>query len=72
MGFKTCDNFGITDAEGNNFDAFMGYELVEGALSGFGGKYMESSIVTTLNEEDNEILTKEFVTPAKMKFPCQW
>lgn len=71
-GFKTCDNFGITDAEGNNFDAFMGYELVEGALSEFGGRYMESEIVTTLNEEDNEILTREFVTPAEMKFPCQW
>jgi len=72
VGFKTCDNFGITDAEGNNFDAFMGYELIEGGLSGFGGRYIEAEVFATLNEEDNEILTREFVTPAKMKFPCQW
>ncbi len=71
-GFKTCDNFGITTIDGKNFDAFLGIELVEGGLAGFGGKFIEPKIFEELSEEENEEFTKCFSTPAKQKFPCQW
>lgn len=71
-GFKTCDQFGITTADGKNFDAFMGIELTEGALSEFGGKFIESDVFEDLPEEENERFTKLFDAPAKQKFPCQW
>ena len=32
FGFQTCDHYGITTAEGKNFDAFMGIELSSEAL----------------------------------------
>lgn len=71
-GFKTCDNFGITTADGKNFDAFMGIELVEGGLSEFGGRFVEAEIFEDLPEEENEAFTRGFDTPAKQKFPGQW
>lgn len=71
-GFKTCDNFGITTADGKNFGAFMGIELTEGGLSDFGGKFFEPDIFEDLPDEENELFTKEFEAPAKQKFPGQW
>ena len=71
-GFQTCDHFGITTIEGENFDAFLGMELVEGGLAEFGGKFIEPKVFEELSEEENEELTKNFNTPAKQKFPCQW
>lgn len=71
-GFRTCDHFGITTADGKNFDAFMGIELVEGGLADFGGKFYESEIFEDLPKSENEEFTKEFDAPVKRKFPCQW
>lgn len=71
-GFQTCDHFGITTADGKNFDSFMGIELVEGALSGFGGKFVEPDVFEDLPEEENEAFTQFFDAPAKQKFPHQW
>lgn len=71
-GFQTCDHFGITTADGKNFDAFMGIELVEGALSGFGGKFIEPEVFEDLPEEENKKFTALFNVPAMQKFPCQW
>lgn len=71
-GFQTCDNFGITTEDGKNFDAFMGIELVDGALSGFGGKFIEPKVFEDLPEEENERFTEQFNAPAKRKFPAQW
>ena len=71
-GFQTCDHFGITTADGKNFDAFMGIELVEGGLSGFGGRFYESEVFEDLPEEENEAFTKRFDPPVKRKFPGQW
>lgn len=72
QGFQTCDHFGITTADGKNYDAFMGFELVPGALKAFGGSFVEPEVFENLPEEENERLTKAFQTPAKQKFPCQW
>lgn len=71
-GFQTCDHFGITTADGKNFDAFMGIELVKGALSGFGGRLIEPEVFEDLPEEENEVFTRQFDAPAKQKYPCQW
>lgn len=71
-GFRTCDHFGITTADGKNFDAFMGIELVEGGLSGFGGRFYEPSIFEDLPEEETEAFTRRFDAPVKRKFPGQW
>lgn len=71
-GFQTCDHFGITTADGKNFDAFMGIELVEGALSGFGGQFIEPEVFVDLPEEENEVFTRQFDASAKQKYPCQW
>lgn len=71
-GFQTCDHFGITTADGKNFDAFMGIELAEGGLADFGGKFYESEVFENLSEEENEEFTKGFDAPVKRKFPCQW
>lgn len=71
-GFQTCDHFGITTADGKNYDAFMGIELVPGALKDFGGSFVEPDVFENLPEEENERFTKAFQTPAKQKFPCQW
>lgn len=71
-GFRTCDHFGVTTADGKNFDAFMGIELVEGGLSEFGGRFYESEIFENLSEEENEQYTKNFNAPRKQKFPGQW
>lgn len=71
-GFKTCDNFGITTMDGKNFDAFMGIELVEGGLSGFGGKFKEAEVFENLSEKETEEFTKSFDAPAKQRFPGQW
>lgn len=71
-GFQTCDHFGITTKDGKNFDAFMGIELVEGGLSGFGGTFYESEVFEDLPEEENEEFTRSFDAPARQKFPMQW
>lgn len=71
-GFQTCDCFGITTADGKNFNAFMGIELTEGGLSDFGGKFIEPDVFEDLPEEENERLTREFDAPALQRFPCQW
>lgn len=71
-GFKTCDKYGITTVDGRNFDAFLGMELVEGSLTKFGGKFIEPKVFEELSEEENEKFTKQFHTPEKQKFPCQW
>lgn len=71
-GFRTCDHFGVTTADGKNFDAFMGIELVEGGLSGFGGSFYAPEVFEDLPEEENEAYTQRFDAPVKRKFPDQW
>lgn len=71
-GLQTCDHFGITTADGKNFDAFMGIELVEGGLASFGGKFYESEVFEDLPEAENEAFTRQFDAPDKSKFPGQW
>ena len=73
LGFKTCDNFGITTADGKNFDAFMGYEFEEGSLSQYSGaKFYEIDIETSLTEEKVSEFDKDFPEYLKFQRPGQW
>lgn len=71
-GFVTADHFGFTDANGNNFDAFMAYELKEGAFSNRKGKFYESDVFETLSMEEADEMAREFRPILKGNFPCQW
>lgn len=71
-GFQTCDRFGITTSDGKNFDAFLGIELVEGGLKGFGGRFIEPEIFEHLSPEENRAFTKNFHAPDRQRFPGQW
>lgn len=58
FGFKEASEFGIADAEGYNYPAFMGMELIPGYLAeARGGRYYESDIY---NDELNREAVKEF------------
>lgn len=72
LGFTTCDRFGITTADGRNFDAFMGLELAKDALSAIGGSFHEAEVFETLTEEETEALNREFPFLEKQRFPGQW
>lgn len=72
IGFKTCDKFNITTAEGKNFDAFMGIELIEGGMKGIHGRFHESEVFTDLPKEAVEEYNKKFPQLQKVKLPGQW
>jgi len=72
IGFKTCDKFNITTAEGKNFDAFMCYELEEGSMKGIKGKFYESKVFEDLKEDKVEKYNEKFPKLKKMRFPGQW
>ncbi|MFR4350264.1 MAG: GNAT family N-acetyltransferase [Roseburia sp.] len=72
-GFVTCDKFGITTADGKNFDAFMGLELTEGAFAPMrGGKFYEAAVFGTLTEEAAAEYDRDFPQMEKLKLPGQW
>lgn len=72
FGFTTCDHFGITTADGKNFPAFMGFELVPNSLSGISGKFYEAEVFTNLKPEDVEEYDKQFPFIPKLNLPGQW
>ncbi len=72
-GFVNCDRFGITDLEGNNYDALMGYELKENGFAHIKGKFVESSIVEECEDEaELEVFNKRFPFYEKLTLKCQW
>lgn len=71
-GFQTCDTFGITTADGKNFDAFLGIELWKGAMKDIHGKFYESEAFELLAPEEAEAYNKRFPEKKKQYFPCQW
>ena len=72
-GFVTCDKYGITDENGNNFDALMAYELQENGFGNIKGKFKEAEIFGECeDEEEIEEFTKQFPSYEKLKLKCQW
>ncbi len=72
IGFKTCDNFHITTAEGKNFDSFMGIELSAEGMKNMKGKFYEGDVFEKLPKEEVEEYNKRFPLVKKLKFPGQW
>lgn len=72
IGFKTCDNFNITTATGNNFDAFMGIGLAEDSMKHIKGKFHESKVFENLPKQEVEEYNMKFPHLKKLRFPGQW
>jgi len=72
IGFKTCDNFNITTADGKNFDAFMGIELAKDSMKFIKGKFYGSEVFDNLPKEEVEDYNKKFPKLQKLRFPGQW
>lgn len=71
-GFKTCDNFGITTADGGNHDAFMGIELVSDGLRNVSGKFYEDDVFKNPPEIEVDEFDKNFPYMEKLRLPGQW
>lgn len=72
LGFRTCDHFGITTADGKNFYAFMGIELSENSFSEVKGKFTSSQVFEDLPQEEVEKYNENFPPLKKQRFPDQW
>jgi predicted N-acetyltransferase YhbS len=72
IGFKTCDNFNITTADGKNFDAFMGIELAKDSMKNIKGKFYVSEVFNNLPKEEVEEYNIKFPKLQKLRFPGQW
>lgn len=72
LGFKTCDQFGITTRDGKNFDAFMALELSENALDTIHGNFHESPVFEDLAVDKVEEYTRKFDFLEKTPYPDQW
>lgn len=67
LGFRTCDQFGIADANGNNYDALMCFPLRD-AFSSVHGRLVESQVYESVDDEvELEIFNKEFPEYPKVK-----
>jgi len=60
VGFKRGADFGLTDFEGNSYDALMVYILYEGALNGIRGKCCIDPVYFELSEEETFEFDKRF------------
>ncbi|MDR2523699.1 MAG: N-acetyltransferase [Synergistaceae bacterium] len=58
FGFANAAEFGVTTAEGENFDAFMALPLYDGALTGVHGRLIHDPIYTSLDESENEAFNR--------------
>lgn len=67
VGFQTCDHYGISDANGDNYDALMCLPLQDGFLS-VHGRLVESQVYESCDkEEELEQIAKEFPEYTKIK-----
>lgn len=72
-GFVTCDNYGITDAEGNNYNALMAYELQENGFAGIKGRLIEAKVFETCEDEEEIFeFNKNFPYYEPLTLKCQW
>jgi predicted N-acetyltransferase YhbS len=69
VGFKTCDHFGITTKYGENFDAFLGIELIPNGLKNIHGKFYQ--LLENISPEEIEEYNKKFPPLEKQYFPSQ-
>ncbi len=68
LGFVTCDRFGITDAEGKNYDALMCFPLNKELFSSVHGRFIISPVYEECeNNEELKQLEAEFPKYRKVK-----
>ena len=77
FGFKPASDFGVTMPDGSTFDAFMAYELKEGALSHLAGKFYEPARCDCdIHDEEYlaelEEFDRQFPYMEKKVLPGQW
>jgi len=72
FGFFPCERFGITTADGQNFDAFMALELVSGGLEGVHGKFHAAPVFENLPDDEVDEYSKRFPPLEKLRLPGQW
>ncbi len=72
FGFKSCDQYNITTADGKNFEAFMGIELTEGSFGNIKGRFLASEVFEHLPADEIEEFNKKFPPLQKLKFPGQF
>ena len=71
FGFVTCDKYGITTADGNNFDAFMCLPLND-SFRKIHGKFYESADFEKCEDEEAVAeFSKGFPYMKPLKYPCQ-
>lgn len=68
LGFQRCDKYGISDANGNNYDALMCYPLNENFLS-VHGRLIESPVYEACEKDQEKLaeISKEFPDYPKVK-----
>ena len=72
-GFVTCDKYGISDAEGYNYDNLMAYELQENGFADIKGRFKESDITEQCEDEaEIEEFTSQFPYYERLTLKCQW
>lgn len=71
-GFLRGGDYGLTDMEGNTWDAFLAMELIPGALNLPGGKFKESDVFEDLPEDELLEFDKKFEYIPLAYHPCQW
>ena len=71
-GFKWGGEYGLTDMEGNAWDAFLAMELIPGALNLPGGRFKESGVYEDLPKEEMLELDRKFEYIPLAYHPCQW
>jgi predicted N-acetyltransferase YhbS len=59
FGFINAENYNIKTSKGENFDAFMVLELVNGALNGISGKFYEDKVFE-IEDKELELFEGEF------------
>ena len=72
-GFVTCDKYGISDAEGYNYDNLMAYELQENGFADVKGRFKDSDIAEQCEDEaEIEEFTSQFPYYERLTLKCQW
>ena len=65
IGFRRASEFGLTTADGQNFDAFMALPLYEGALDEIRGRFFIDPVFESLDEKDVLEFDRNFPPKAK-------
>lgn len=72
-GFRTCEHFAITTANGENFDSFMAYPLDEEKFARIHGRFYEDAVFEQCeNQQALEALTSQYPYHKPLKLSGQW